>query len=45
MINFFFTKYPSRTIKQNRLGLIKKYYELRAKNSHLATKGNILNKA
>jgi hypothetical protein len=45
ILNDYFTKYPSKTIKQNRLGLIKKYYELIAKKSHIATKGSILHKA
>jgi Proton-conducting membrane transporter/LAGLIDADG endonuclease len=45
LLNFYFTKYPSRTIKKNRLDLIKKFYELRTNKAHKATKGSILNKA
>jgi LAGLIDADG DNA endonuclease family protein len=44
LLNYYFSKYPSRTIKQNRLGLIKKLYELRAKKAHLASEGSLLNK-
>lgn len=41
----YFSKYPSRTMKQNRLLLIKKYYELRSIKCHLAQKGSSLHKA
>jgi hypothetical protein len=35
IINDYFSKYPSRSMKQNRLMLIKKYYELRTMKCHL----------
>jgi LAGLIDADG endonuclease len=40
----YFTKYPSRTIKRNRLDLIKKFFFLRENKYHLANEGSILNK-
>jgi hypothetical protein len=45
IINDYFSKYPSRSMKQNRLMLIKKYYELRIMKCHLAPKGSSLHKA
>jgi hypothetical protein len=45
ILNDYFIKYPSRSMKQNRLMLIKKYYDLRIMNCHLAPKGSLLHKA
>lgn len=45
ILNDYFNKYPSRSMKQNRLMLIKKYYELRIMKCHLAPKGSSLHKA
>lgn len=36
ILNDYFIKYPSRSMKQNRLMLIKKYYDLRIMKCHLA---------
>jgi hypothetical protein len=45
ILKIYFTKYLSITIKQNRLGLIKKKYdELRDKKSNITIKGSILKK-
>jgi len=44
ILNNYFTKYPSRTLKQNRLNLIKKYYELRTNKYHISTKGSVSKK-
>jgi hypothetical protein len=44
ILNFYFNINPSRTIKQNRLMLIKFYYELIAKKAHKASKESLLNK-
>ena len=41
----YFSKYPSRSVKQNRLMLIKKYYELKIMKCHLAPKDSSLHKA
>jgi hypothetical protein len=45
ILNDYFIKYPSRSMKQNRLMLIKKYYDLRIMKCHLAPKGSLLHKA
>jgi hypothetical protein len=45
ILNDYFSKYPSRSMKQNRLMLIKKYYELRIMKCHLHPKGSSLHKA
>jgi len=45
ILNNYFSKYPSRTLKQNRLNLIKIYYELRSNKSKIAIKGSLSNKA
>jgi hypothetical protein len=45
ILNDYFNKYPSRSMKQNRLMLIKKYYELRIMKCHLAPKGSSLHNA
>jgi hypothetical protein len=44
ILNDYFSKYPSRSLKQNRLMLVKKYYELRIMKCHLASKGSSLHK-
>ena len=45
ILNDYFSKYPSRSMKQNRLMLIKRYYELRIMKCHLQPKGTSLHKA
>jgi hypothetical protein len=45
ILNDYFSKYPSRSMKQNRLMLIEKYYKLRIRKCHLAPKGSLLHKA
>ena len=45
ILNDYFSKYPSRSLKQNRLMLVKKYFELRIMKCHLASKGSSLHKA
>ena len=45
LLDYYFSINPSKTIKQNRLMLIKKYYELRIMKCHLAPKDSSLHKA
>ena len=45
ILNDYFSKYPSKSMKQNRLMLIKRYYELRIMKCHLQPKGTSLHKA
>ena len=44
ILNDYFSKYPSMSMKQNRLMLIKKYYELRTLKCHLAPKNSSMHK-
>lgn len=44
ILNSYFNINPSRTIKQNRLMLIKTYYELVVKKAHRSSKESLLNK-
>ena len=43
LLDYYFSINPSKTIKQNRLMLIKKYYDLISKKANKALKGSDLN--